>query len=72
MKSNSNGIDILTYAAAVSKAKKYTDSQTGNAKAEIDTKADKSDLGGLKFKHISESEYESLETKDDCTVYFIA
>lgn len=68
----SNGIDILTYAAASSNSKKYTDSQISTFNSEIDGKADKSDLGGLNFKHISETEYNSLEIKDSNTVYFIS
>ncbi len=68
----SNGIDVLTYAAAVSKSKKYNDSMISTINSEIDGKADKSDLGGLKFMHLTESEYESLEVKDSGTVYFVS
>ncbi len=62
MKSDSNGIDVLTYAAAISKSKKYTDSQINTVNSDL-------------TKHITltETEYNNLsdEEKNNGTYYYI-
>ncbi len=62
MKLNSCGIDVETYAIAVSKSKKYTDSQINTVNSDL-------------TKHITltETEYNSLsdEKKNNGTYYYI-
>ncbi len=62
MKSDSSGIDVLTYAAAVSNSKKYTDSQINTVNSDL-------------TKHITltETEYNSLsdEEKNNGAYYYI-
>lgn len=70
MKSDSNGIDVLTYAAAVSKSKKYTDSQISTVNLDL------TELKEILTKHITltETEYNNLsdEEKNNGTYYYIA
>ncbi len=69
MKSNSGGIDVETYAMAVAKSKKYTDSQMNTINSDL------TEVKENLTKHITltETEYNNLsdEEKKNGTYYYI-